>query len=294
MSTATTTPAAAVARPERARRLGPTARRYLSAFKTARGLIALVLIVVMTVIAFLAPVLFPGGYDAQSDQTLQGISLQHPFGTDELGRDIFVRSIYGLRTDLALVYIAVPITMVLGTFIGLLGFVWKWLGTATQRVLDIILGFPSLILGISVVLVLGSGFVGLLVSIIIIGLPQFGRLARQTMLAQQQREYVTAASTLGIGRWRIMGRHIVPNTVDPVIVQGVVFLVHAVFLEAALSIVGLGIQPPEPSLGALLDTGMRYINQSPTYILGPIIILLLIAFAFTLLTDALNETVNRK
>ncbi len=275
-------------------RLSITARRYLGAFRTPRGIVAAVLIVALTVLAFLAPVFFPGGYDLQTDLTLHGMSSSHLFGTDEIGRDIFVRSIYGLRTDLALVYIAVPITIVMGTLIGLLGAVSRFVGTITQRILDIIIGFPGLVLGISVVLVLGTGFVGLLVSIIIIGLPTFGRLARQTMLAQQQREYVIAARTLGIGRWRTMVRHILPNTVDPVIVQGAVFIVHAVFLEASLSIVGLGIQPPQPSLGALLNTGMRYINQSPTYILGPIIILLLLAFAFSLLADALNETVNRK
>lgn len=283
------TTAIALQRPQ----LSVTSRRYLGAFRTPRGIVAASLVVALTLLGFLAPVLFPGGYDVQTDETLTGMSLAHPFGTDELGRDIFVRSIYGLRTDLALVFIAAPITMVLGTAIGLVGAVSRRAGNLLQRVLDIIIGFPSLILGISVVLVLGSGFNGLLFSIIIIGLPTFGRLARQTMLAQQQREYVTAARTLGIGRSTIMMRHILPNAVDPIIVQGAVFVVQAVFLEAALSIVGLGIQPPEPSLGSLLDTGMRYINQSPTYIVGPIIILLLLAFGFSLLTDALNKTVNR-
>lgn len=287
------TAAVPVVEPKRPR-LSLTARRYFGAFKTARGIVGATLVVLLTLLGFLAPVVFPGGYDMQGHNALAPMSLAHLFGTDELGRDIFVRSVYGLRTDLELVYIAVPITMIIGTGIGLLGAVSRLLGTLTQRVLDIILGFPSLVLGISVVLVLGSGFLGLLISIVIIGLPTFGRLARQTMLAQQQREYVLAARTLGIGRWRTMMRHILPNTVDPIIVQGAVFIVHAVFLEASLSIVGLGIQPPQPSLGALLNTGMRYINQSPTYILGPTVILLLLAFAFGLLADALNGTVNRK
>lgn len=274
-------------------RPGASVRRYLGAFRTPRGAFASTLIVALTLLAYLAPLIFPGGYDTQTDATLQGLSGTHLFGTDELGRDIFVRSVYGLRTDLSLVFVAVPITMVVGTAIGLLGAVSRAVGTVTQRILDIILGFPSLILGISVVLVLGTGFTGLLVSIVIIGLPTFGRLARQTMLVQQQREYVIAARTLGIGRWRTTVRHILPNTLDPVIVQGSVFLVHAIFLEASLSIVGLGIQPPKPSLGALLDTGMRYISRSPTYVIGPIAMLLLLAFAFSLLTDSLNATVNR-
>lgn len=267
--------------------------RYLQAFRTPRGIVAGALVLGLALLAALTPVLFPGGYDEQTPDALLPVSFAHPFGTDELGRDIFVRSVYGLRTDLALVLYAVPVSMVLGTVLGLLGAVAGWLGTLTQRMLDIIVGFPGLILGISVVLVVGTGFRGLVVSIILIGLPTFGRLARQMLLTQQDREYVLAARTLGIGRWRIMTRHILPNTLDPILVQGSVFIVQAVFLEAGLSIVGLGIQPPEPSLGSLLNLGMRYVEQAPTYIIGPIVVLLLLALAFSLLTDALNEAVNR-
>jgi peptide/nickel transport system permease protein len=291
--TASTASTASTTTVER-RRFPLTAGRYFQAFRTPRGIIATAVILILTALAFMAPLLYPGGYDVQTGDALAPMSAAHLFGTDELGRDIFVRSLYGLRTDLTLVYIAAPITMAIGTLVGLLGFLAEWLGALTQRILDIIIGFPGLILGISVVVVLGTGFTGLLVSIILIGLPTFGRLARQTMLVQQQREYVTAARTLGLRNGRIMIRHILPNTLDPIIVQGAVFIVHAIFLEAGLSIVGLGIQPPEPSLGSLLNTGMRYINQAPTGVVGPIVILLLLAFAFSMLTDALNETVNRK
>jgi peptide/nickel transport system permease protein len=284
----------AFAEPSAGPRINLTVSRYLQAFRSPKGIFALVVIVLLTAVAFLAPVIFPGGYDQQSRDSLLPMSLAHPFGTDEIGRDIFVRSIFGLRADLSLVYIAVPISMVLGTLLGLLGYVSRVAGTVIQRFLDVIVGFPGLILGISIVLVLGAGFNALLISIIIIGLPTFGRLARSSLLAQQRREYVIAARTLGISRPRIMVRHILPNALDAIIVQGAVFVVHAIFFEASLSIVGLGIQPPAPSLGSLLNLGMRYITQSSTYILGPIVILLLLAFAFSLLTDALNETVTRK
>ncbi|ASW55740.1 ABC transporter permease [Plantactinospora sp. KBS50] len=276
------------------RRLRPGASRYLQALRTPRGAAATLLIVLLTATALLAPVIFPQGYDEQSADAFQGFSARHLFGTDEVGRDILNRSVYGLRTDLILVFIAVPVTMVIGTLLGLLGFVAGWLGSGVQRVLDIIVGFPGLILGISIVLVLGTGATTILVAVIILGLPIFGRLARSALLSQQQREYVLAARTLGVSRWKIMIRHILPNAVDPIIVAGSVFVVQTIFFEASLSIVGLGIQPPEPSLGALLNTGMRYITHSPTYVIGPIVILLLLAFGFSLLTDALNETVNRK
>jgi peptide/nickel transport system permease protein len=274
--------------------VNPSIARYLEAFVTTRGILALAGIVAVTAIAFLAPVIFPDGYDVQSRLSLRPPSLTHLFGTDELGRDLFVRSIYGLRSDLTLVYSAVPISMVAGTFIGLLGAVSVRLGNFLQRCLDIIVGFPGLILGICVVLVLGAGWTALLVAIVISGLPSFGRQARATLLAQQQREYVLAARTLGVGRWKIMLRHILPNAIDPIIVQGAVFVVSAIFLEAALSIVGLGLQPPDPSLGTLLNTGMRYIGRAPTYVLGPTVILILVALAFSMLADALNATVNRK
>jgi peptide/nickel transport system permease protein len=278
----------------RRRRLNPVLSRYLQAFTTPKGQIGLGLVVILTALAVLAPVLFPGGYDMQSRDSLLPVSWAHPFGTDELGRDIFVRSIYGLRTDLALAGIAVPISMVLGTFLGLSGALSRRLGILVQRGLDIIVGFPGLILAICVVLVVGTGWTALLIAIVIGGLPSFGRLARATLLSQQHQEYVVAARTLGVGKWRIMLRHILPNAVDPIIVQGAVFVVGAVFTEAALSIVGLGLQPPEPSLGILLNVGMRYITLSPFYILGPTLILVLLALAFSLLADALNSTVNRK
>ncbi len=274
--------------------LNLTVARYLQAFRSPRGIFALVVILGMTALAFLAPVIFPGGYDEQTRDSLLPMSFAHLFGTDELGRDLFVRSVFGLRADLTLVYIAVPISMVIGTILGLIGYVSRWAGTVIQRMFDVIVGFPGLILGISIVLVLGAGFTALLVSIIIIGLPTFGRLARASLLAQEQREYVIAARTLGISRPRIMVRHILPNALDAIIVQGAVFVVHAIFFEASLSIVGLGIQPPAPSLGSLLNVGMQHITQSSTYILGPTVILLLLAFALSLLADALNETVNRK
>lgn len=272
----------------------PSIARYMEAFTTTRGIAALAAIILISALAFLAPLIFPGGYDVQSRESLRAPSLIHFFGTDELGRDLFVRSIYGLRSDLALVYCAVPVSMVAGTLLGLIGAVSPQIGGFVQRCLDIIVGFPGLILGICVVLVLGAGWTALLVAIVISGLPAFGRLARATLLTQQQREYVIAARTLGVGKWQIMVRHILPNAVDPIIVQGAVFVVSAIFIEAALSIVGLGLQPPEPSLGTLLNNGMRYISRAPTYVLGPTVILIIVALAFSMLADALNATVNRK
>lgn len=267
--------------------------RYLAALRTPRGLTGTALVAVLCLAALLAPVLAPQGYDAQGSGSLEPGTWPALFGTDELGRDILARALYGLRTDLALVGLAVPVSALVGTLLGLAGFLHRGLGTLLQRCLDVVLGFPSLILGISIALVLGAGWWALFVAIVVYGLPAFGRLARAGLLTQAQREYVHAAQVLGVPRTTIMMRHILPHALDPVIVQIAVGMVGGIFLESSLSIVGLGIQPPEPSLGALLNTGMRYMSAQHLYVLGPALLLLLLAWGLTLISDALNEAVHR-
>ncbi|MFF7467757.1 ABC transporter permease subunit [Streptomyces sp. NPDC008092] len=276
------------------RRLNPTLARYLSAFRTPRGVIGLAILVLMVLAALLAPVLFPGGFDQQGADTFAGPSAGHLFGTDEFGRDIFARSVYGLRVDLSLVLTAVPLSMAIGTLLGLSGALSEWLGAGVQRLLDVIIGFPGLILGVCMVAVLGAGWFALFLTILIGGLPSAGRLARGAWLAQQNREYVLAARVLGVSRRQLLVRHVLPNAMDAIVVNGAVWMVIGVYIEAGLSIVGLGVQPPTPSLGVLLNNGLRFVSQSPTYIIGPALLLLLLAVGVSLMSDALNEAVNRR
>ncbi|GAB3972119.1 ABC transporter permease [Actinoallomurus acanthiterrae] len=268
-------------------------RRYLTAVRRPRGAFALSLLALLVLAALLIP-LFSHGYDQQSSDTFLSPSWRHPFGTDELGRDVFTRTLYGLRSDLVLLFVGVPVSMVLGTTLGVLGAVSRTAGMFMQRVFDIIIGFPSLILGIVIVLIMQPGLWALLVTIVIYGLPGFGRLARAAMLAQERREYVQAARVLGISRRKVLVRHILPNSIDAIIVHAAISMVTAVFLETGLSIVGLGIQPPQPSLGMLLNTGVRFLSLAPMYVLGPTLVLILLALSFSLLSDALNEAVTRK
>lgn len=281
------------AEPAPARRHGAL-RRYLVALRSPRGAVACGLLGALVLLALLAPVLFPGGYDDQTSGSLSGPSADHWLGTDELGRDILARTVFGLRTDLSLLLTAVPLSAVIGTLMGLSGVLARWLGSGVQRLLDIILGFPGLILGMSVVMVIGTGWTSLFLSILILGLPAFGRLARGGLLVEQEREYVLAARVLGVRRWSVLVRHVLPNIVDPIVVQASIFMVIAIFIEAGLSIVGLGISPPEPSLGAMLNTGARYLEAHPAYVIGPGLVLFLLALSFTLLADALNKAVLRR
>jgi peptide/nickel transport system permease protein len=273
---------------------GGTLRRYLGALRTPRGATGAGLLALLALVSVLAPVLFPGGYDAQSGDALAGASGRHWMGTDELGRDVLVRTVYGLRTDLSLLLTAVPVSAAIGTLMGLSGMLSRWLGAGVQRLLDIILGFPGLVLGMSVVLVIGTGWLALFTAILIIGLPMFGRQARAGLQVEQEREYVLAARVLGVRRRTVLVRHVLPNIVDPILVNAAVYMVVAVFIEAGLSIVGLGIQPPVPSLGAMLNTGARYIEVHPAYVMGPGLVLLLLTLAFTLLSNALNKAVLQR
>jgi peptide/nickel transport system permease protein len=275
------------------RAVNPALRRYLQAFRSPKGAIGAGLLLVLIFAALLADFLFPGGYDQQTANSLQPPSLANLFGTDELGRDLLTRTIFGLRTDLSIVFVSVPLGLVMGTTLGMLGAISRPAGTLVQRLLDVIVGFPGIVLGVSIVLVLGTGWLSLVLAIAISSLPTFGRLSRATMLSQSQREYVTAARTLGVSRIRVVIRHILPNAIDPILVAGSVYVVYAIFIEAGLSIIGLGIQPPEPSLGSLLNNATRFINQAPTYIIGPTLVLFLLALSFSLISDSLNRTVNR-
>lgn len=270
------------------RRINEGLARYLRAMTQPKGLVGGGLLLLLVAAALLAPLLFPGGVDQQSRDSFLPPSLLHPFGTDELGRDIFVRCIYALQVSISLVIVAVPIAAVFGTLMGLSGAMSRLIGDTSQRVFDIILGFPSLVLGICIVIIVGPGWLSLVITIVIFSLPQFGRLARGALLGEQGREYVLAARVLGVSKGKIMVRHILPNALDPIFVQLSLSMIAGIFIEAALSIVGLGIQPPTPSLGTLLNVGIRYVYVQPMYTAGPIILLLLLALAFNLIADALN------
>jgi peptide/nickel transport system permease protein len=271
--------------------LGEGLQRYIGALATTKGVIGGGLLLALALSALFAPLIFPGGADQQTRNSFLPPSPTHLFGTDELGRDIFVRCIYALRISISLVLAAVPVALVVGTLMGLAGAVSARLGDAFQRLFDIILGFPSLVLGICIVIIIGPGWLSLAVTIVIFSLPQFGRLARGQLLSEMGREYVLAARVLGVSKGRIMLRHILPNTLDPILVQLSLSMIAGIFLEAALSIVGLGIQPPTPSLGTLLNVGIRYVYAQPMYTGGPVIMLLLLALAFNLIADALNAAV---
>lgn len=248
-----------------------------------------VLLVLLAAAAWLVPVLTGVGVDDQSGDGLLPPSLAHPFGTDEVGRDIFVRSFYGLQTDVLLIFLAVPLSFVIGTTLGMLRVFASWLGEIGQRIIDIILGFPAIILGLAVIAVIGPGFGSLFLAIVITGIPPFGRLARANLLSLESSDFIAAAKAFDVPRWQLIVRHYIPNSAGPLLTQFALSLIVAVGLSAAMSVIGLGIQPPTTSLGALISSGLRNVYVQLGYVIGPTLVFMALVVALNLIADGLAE-----
>lgn len=249
----------------------------------------------MVVLAgLLAPLLAGHGPTDQSGQSLAGPGTPgHLLGTDDLGRDLLSRVLYGIRTDLTIITIAVPAGAVLGCLLALAAAAHPVADTVVQRVFDLLLAFPGLILALAVTAILGPGRVPVVLVIALAEVPVFGRLLRSGVLVQREREYVTAARVGGGSGRRVLVRHILPNAADPLVVQIAVSLTVAVFIEGAMSFLGVGVRPPEPTLGAVLSQSMPYLAQSPHFAAGPLITVTALVLGLSLIAEALNREIRR-
>jgi len=256
--------------------------------QSPRGLLSVIVVGLMVIIALLAPVVAPFGPDQQFSSAFLGGSSSHLLGTDEYGRDILSRTIYAIRVDLVLAFVAIPAGALIGILLGLSGIWSKHVGQVAARVFDVIIGFPTLIFGLAVTLMLRPGLTAVAIAIAVVNVPMFGRLARAGMLAQLDRDYVLAARSLGATSTRILLRHVLPNVRGTLLVQVAISVADAVFIEGGLSILGLGIQPPTASLGSLVQAGLPYITSSPLYVLGPTVVLAVVILGFGLMADVLN------
>lgn len=212
------------------------------------GAFGLGTVTLLVLIALFAPVIAPYDPLAQDGLAeLSGPSAAHLFGTDELGRDLLSRVIYGSRTSLIVGLLAVTLGSVIGVTSGLAaGYVGGWLDTVIMRLWDVLLAFPAILIGIAIAAMLGPGATNAAIALAIISIPQFSRITRASVLGEKQRDYVQAARSIGVRGIGIAIRHILPNTVSPFLVQLSLAMGYAVLLEAGLSFLGLGTQPPTP------------------------------------------------
>ena len=226
---------------------------------------------------------------------LEAPSGEHWFGTDDLGRDILSRVVLGAGVSLRVGFLAVAIALLIGTTIGLLaGFYGRWIDDALMRVMDMLFAFPAVLLAIAVLAVRGPGWGNTALAIGIVYIPVFARVTRASVLGVREEVYVRASRSVGASDWRLLTRHVLPNAAPPIIVQTSISLAFAVLAEAALSFLGLGTQPPDPSWGLMLAEGRGFIDLAWWLAFFPGMAIFLTVLCFNLLGDGLRDVLDPK
>jgi peptide/nickel transport system permease protein len=270
-------------------------RRSLSRFGRDRmGIVGLVMVVCVLMTALGAPIFTPyGPSEQQRGSELVAPSAVHPLGTDEFGRDILARVFYGGRASFTVGILSVVIAALVGTVLGLLAAYRRgWTDYVVMRLMDIMLVLPPVLWGIAVIAALGKGLSSLAFAVALTTVPQFARMVRASALVEAEQEYITAARATGCNSTRIMARHILPNVISPLIVQTTLAMAFAIQLEAGLSFLGLGVQPPQASWGLMLSAGRMYLSRSPWYGIFPGLMLALLLAGLNFLADAIRRVLD--
>lgn len=256
--------------------------------------VSLVVIAVAVLAAALAGVVSPYDPNFQDyNALLKAPTLQHPLGTDNLGRDMLSRLIFGARVSLEVGVIAVGVALVVGVAIGLLAGYWGGLvDDVLMRIMDAVQAFPSLVLALAITAALGPGITKVMIAVGIVGTPTFARLTRGQVLSVREIQFVSAARSLGYSHLRIMLRHIWPNVTAPIIVQGTLLIGGAIITEASLSFLGVGVVPPTASWGSMLQTGFQYLQVAPWLSFPPGLAIFVTVLAFNFLGDGLREALD--
>jgi peptide/nickel transport system permease protein len=249
----------------------------------------------LATVALLAPWIAPQDPLAQDRaEQFRAPSWAHPFGTDEFGRDLLSRVLHGARISLATGALAVLLAAGVGIPMGLLaGFCGAWVDALAMRLLDVLLAVPAILLAMVIVAVLGPGSINAMIAVGIVSVPAFARLARASTLALREREFVVATRALGVGPAYLLFRTILLNALTPLLVQAAVTGAVAMLLEAALSFLGLGTQPPAPSWGSMLNAGRSFLHQAPWYGLFPGVLITASVLSLNALADTLQAVVDR-
>lgn len=253
-----------------------------------------VVILIFALAAIFAPVLTPYDYDEITETArLASPSLKHPLGTDELGRDVLTRLLYGSRISLMVGLVPTIISMVVGVVLGILaGYLGGKVDSIIMRLADIMLAFPSMLLAMVIMYTLGDGIINIFLALALVNWASVARVVRSETLKLKESEYVEAARSIGVGRWKIMLRHILPNCIPSLIVLFTLNIPSAILSESSLGFLGLGIKKPMASWGLMVNTGRQYLYTNPLLSLAPSIAIMIIVLAFNFLGDGLRDVLD--
>jgi len=263
-------------------------------FRNKAALFGLIVMVAVILIAIFAPLLAPYDYAKQNlPEMLQGPSFEHPFGTDEFGRDIFSRVIYGSRVSLQVGFLAIGISLLVGLLLGsIAGYYGGILDQCICALMDIAWAFPMTLIAIAIIAILGPGLFNVCLAIAACSWAAFARIVRGQFLSLRNQEFVEAARVLGFSDLRIILRHIFPNALAPVVVLTTLEVPKAIIVEATLSFLGLGVQPPMPSWGSIMSSGRSFLFDAPWITIFPGVMIILVVMGFNLFGDALRDSMD--
>ena len=280
--------------PAVARELSPARRALLRLMRRRGAMLGLAIVMIFVLIALFAPLIAPQDpLQTSWSAVRKAPSAQYLFGTDEIGRDVLSRVIWGARASLLAGLVSVSIAMALGVPIGLLaGYMGGWVDGTISRFTDAMLAVPFLILAIALAAFLGPSLTNAMIAIGVSATPIFIRLTRGQVLSVKVEDFVEAARAVGNPHWRIALRHILPNILPPLIVQATLAIASAIIAEASLSFLGLGQQPPAPSWGSMLNTAKNYVDNAPWMAVWPGVSIFLLVLSFNLLGDGLRDALD--
>jgi peptide/nickel transport system permease protein len=282
-----------LAKKKKKKKTGPWYEVWRRLKKNRLAMIGMFVMLAFFVIAVIAPWIIPYDYAQQDTQAiLQFPSAEHWFGTDNFGRDIFSRVLYGSRYTLAIGFGCMAATMLISLGLGCAAALIKKLDDILMRIIDIIMSIPTFMLGISIVAALGPGLRNLMLAMTISSVPPFTRVVRAAVLTVCEQEYIEAAISIGANKWRLLFRHILPNSMAPIIIQFTSGAVTVIINAAALSFLGMGIQAPEPEWGAMIAAGRSYLRDYWYMSILPGLAIVLTTFALNIFGDGLRDALD--
>lgn len=261
--------------------------------KNRQAVLGLIVLILFVLIAIFANQIAPYWYDDQdASRAMISPCLEYPFGTDNLGRDVFSRLIYGSRYSLSIGFLAVGISVLTGGFLGVIAAYYPKLDNIIMRCMDLFMAIPQMLLAMCIVSALGSSLFNLMLAVGLSSTPKFARVVRASVLETREREFVEAARAIGASNARIILHHILPNSISALIVQATLAMAGAIISASALSFLGFGIQAPMPEWGAMLSAGRKYIRNNAYLTVIPGLAIMVVVYALNVVGDGLRDCLD--